>query len=127
VTPKVVDILSVPPKMLPTWDLWRYIGILKQNGQASADYEVAFWSKIITPLVILVMLFLSVPFVFGSLRSVGIGERIFTGALIGILFHLLNRTFSYTAVVYGMPPFIAAAMPVIVFLVVGYGLFHRVR
>jgi lipopolysaccharide export system permease protein len=124
---QVVEVLSVPPKMLPAWDLWRYVEFLKQNGQASADYEVAFWSKLIAPVVTLVMLFLSVPFVFGSLRSVGIGERIFTGAVIGVLFHLLNRTFTYTAVVYGAPPLVAAAMPAFLFLALGYWLFRRVR
>ncbi|MES9993156.1 MAG: LPS export ABC transporter permease LptG, partial [Candidatus Thiodiazotropha sp.] len=66
--PSTLDVLTVKPHMLAAWDLWRYIDYLQQNGQASINYEVAFWGKMTTPLVTMVMLFLSIPFVFGSLR-----------------------------------------------------------
>ncbi len=67
----VLDVISVKPHMLPAWDLWRYAGFLKKNGQEAATYEVAFWGKVVTPLVTLVMLFLSIPFVFGPLTQCG--------------------------------------------------------
>ncbi|MCU7808213.1 MAG: LptF/LptG family permease, partial [Candidatus Thiodiazotropha sp. (ex Semelilucina semeliformis)] len=112
--------------MLAAWDLWRYIDYLKQNGQAAQTYEVAFWGKVIAPAVTLVMLFLSIPFVFGSLRSVGIGQRIFIGAMIGIVFYLLNRAFSYLAVVYSFNALFTTLLPVLLFF--GYALwkFRRV-
>ncbi len=125
--PDVVDVITVKPHMLPAWDLWRYVRFLQNNGQDATTYEVAFWGKVVTPLVTLVMLFLSVPFVFGPLRSVGIGQRVFTGAIIGIVFHLLNRTFSYMAVVYGLSPFMAASLPTLLFLVGGFWYFRRVH
>jgi lipopolysaccharide export system permease protein len=123
----VLDVLSVKPHMLPAWDLWRYVVFLKRNGQDAATYEVAFWSKLVAPLVTLVMLFLSIPFVFGPLRSVGIGQRIFTGALIGIVFYLLNRAFSYLALVYGIHPLFAALFPTLVFFAGGIGFFRRIH
>lgn len=125
IEPRVLDVVTLNPRMLPAWDLWRYVEYLKNNGQAYASYSVAFWNKMVTPLVILVMLMLSVPFVFGSLRSSGIGERIFIGAVIGILFHLLNRTFSHMAVVYNIDPLLAAALPGVLFLAFGVWLFRR--
>jgi len=125
--PDVVDVITVKPHMLPAWDLWRYVSFLQDNGQDATTYEVAFWSKVVTPLVTLVMLFLSVPFVFGPLRSVGIGQRVFTGAIIGIVFHLLNKTFSYMAVVYGISPFIAASTPTLLFTIGGFWYFRRVH
>ncbi|MEN8166676.1 MAG: LPS export ABC transporter permease LptG [Pseudomonadota bacterium] len=125
--PTVLDVLAVKPHMLPAWDLWRYVAFLKQNGQDSSNYEVAFWSKLLAPLVTLVMLFLSIPFVFGSLRSVGIGQRIFTGAIIGTLFYMLNRTFSYLAVVYGLSPLLASTLPTLLFFAAGFWFFLRVR
>ncbi len=125
--PTVLDVIRVKPHMLPAWDLWRYITFLKQNGQESATYAVAFWNKLMAPLVTLVMLFLSIPFVFGPLRSVGIGQRIFTGAIIGIVFYLLNKTFSYMAVVYGIPPIVATAFPTLLFFSAGFWLMRRVH
>jgi lipopolysaccharide export system permease protein len=66
------------------------------------------------------MLFLSIPFVFGSLRSVGIGQRVFTGAMLGIVFYLLNRAFSYLAVVFALNALFASLFPALLFL--GYAL-----
>ena len=123
----VLDVLSVKPHMLPAWDLWRYVIFLKRNGQDASTYEVAFWSKLVTPLVTLVMLFLSIPFVFGPLRSVGIGQRIFTGAMIGIVFYLLNRVFSYLALVYGINPLFAALFPTLLFFAGGIWFFRRIH
>ena len=78
-------------------------------------------------MVALVMLFLSIPFVFGPLRSVGIGQRIFTGAIIGIVFYLLNKTFAYMAVVYGLSPLVATAFPTLLFFSAGFWSFRRVH
>ncbi|MEN8178674.1 MAG: LPS export ABC transporter permease LptG [Pseudomonadota bacterium] len=125
--PTVLDVIRVKPHMLPAWDLWRYIQFLRQNGQESATYAVAFWNKLMAPLVTLVMLFLSIPFVFGPLRSVGIGQRIFTGAIIGIVFYLLNKSLSYMAVVYGIPPFVATAFPTLLFFTAGFWFLRRVH
>jgi lipopolysaccharide export system permease protein len=113
--------------MLPAWDLWRYTVFLKRNGQDAATYEVAFWGKVVAPLVTLVMLFLSIPFVFGPLRSVGIGQRIFIGALVGILFYLLNRAFAYLALIYDMNPLFATLFPILLFFTVGFWFFRRVH
>ena len=78
--------------------------------------ELAFWSKIVTPVVTLIMLFLSVPFVFGSLRSVGIGQRVFTGVILGMSFLLLNQAVGQIAVVYEINPLLAVSFPAFLFL-----------
>jgi lipopolysaccharide export system permease protein len=124
--PSVLDVVTVKPHMLAAWDLWRYIDYLRQNGQASQTYEVAFWGKLAAPLVTLVMLFLSIPFVFGSLRSVGIGQRIFTGSMLGIVFYLLNRAFNYLAVVFSLNALFAALFPVLLFFAYAMWKFQRV-
>ena len=125
--PASLDVLTVKPHMLAAWDLWRYIDYLKNNGQASVSYEVAFWGKLAAPLVTLVMLFLSIPFVFGSLRSAGVGQRIFVGAMLGIVFYLLNRAFSYMAVVYSLNALFATALPLLLFFTLAVWMFRRVR
>lgn len=124
--PSSLDVLRVKPHMLAAWDLWRYIDYLRSNGQASSSYEVAFWGKLAAPLVALVMLILSIPFVFGSLRSVGVGQRIFVGTMLGIVFYLLNRAFSYMAVVYSFDALFATALPLLLFFGLAMWLFRQV-
>lgn len=125
--PSLLDVVVVRPTMLPVWGLYRYIGFMHDNGQEAVTYEVAFWSKIISPLVTLIMVFLAVPFVFGVLRSVGIGQRIFAGALLGITFFLLNKVFGQMAIVYGLNPLFAAAVPGLIFLSFGIWFVRKIH
>ena len=87
---------------------------------------MAFWGKLASPLVTLVMLFLSIPFVFGSLRSVSIGQRTFLGAMVGIGFFLLNKAVSHVAVVYDINPLIAASMPGVLLMGIALLMMRRV-
>ena len=111
IDPDLLNVVVVKPNLLPIWGLYRYIQYLKENGQDANKYEVAFWSKVFSPIVTLAMAFLAVPFLFGGLRSVTIGQRIFVGSMIGISFFLLNRAIAYMAVVYDLNALMAAAFP----------------
>lgn len=126
IDPDLLDLVIVKPSMLALWDLAAYIRFLSANEQESTLYEVAFWNKIVTPLVTLIMVFLSVPVVFGVLRSVGIGQRIFVGLILGLLFFLLNKAFGHMAVVYQFNPLFAALVPASIFLGLGLLLARRV-
>jgi lipopolysaccharide export system permease protein len=125
--PELLSAVVVDPNILPVWGLYHYISFMRANGQEVLNYEVAFWSKVVAPLVTLVMLFLSAPFVFGSLRSVGIGQRLFMGSLMGSGFYLLNRAFSFMAVAYDLNPLFAAAFPGLAFLGLAILFSQRVR
>lgn len=126
-SPSILDVVVVRPSMLPIWGLYEYISFMNENGQEATIYEVAFWSKLISPLVTLVMVFLSVPFVFGALRSVGIGQRIFLGALLGLAFFLLNKVFGHMAVVYDLNPLVSAGLPGLLFLMAAIWFVRRVH
>ena len=125
--PQLLSAVVVDPNILPIWGLYHYIEFMRTNGQEVLSYEVAFWGKVIAPLVTLVMLFLSAPFVFGSLRSVGIGQRLFMGSLMGSGFFLLNRAFSFMAAAYDLNPLFAAAFPGLAFLGLAFLFSQRVR
>lgn len=124
--PALVDMVTVDPNVLPVWDLHRYIAFLRENNQQASEYEVAFWGKIVNPLVVLVMLVLAIPFVFGSLRTAGIGQRVFAGAVVGVGFLVLNKAFAHMAVVYQLDPLFAAAFPGVVCLGVAVWALRRV-
>ncbi|OOZ36803.1 LPS export ABC transporter permease LptG [Solemya velesiana gill symbiont] len=125
--PSLLDVVVVRPTMLPVWGLYQYIGFMRDNGQEATTYEVAFWSKIVTPLMALVMVFLSVPFVFGVMRSVSVGSRIFLGSLLGLSFFLLSKVFSHMAVVYELNPLFSASLPALVFLFIGFWFVRKIH
>lgn len=125
-SPKMVDIVLVPPEFLPLWSLLDYIHYLKDNHQAAAQYEIAFWMKIMMPITSAVMVFLAVPFVFGSMRSASMGGRILVGSLVGIGFYLLNQSFQHIGIVFGLLPWLTAALPTVLFAILGIFLMRRI-
>ena len=124
--PGMVNVVVVPPAFLPVWSLVEYIDYLKVNHQAVAQYQMAFWTKVMMPLSSAVMVMLAVPFVFGPLRSAPMGNRILVGTLVGIGFHLLNQSFQHIGLVYGLIPWLAAMLPTVVFAAVGYYWMRRI-
>jgi len=124
--PGLLNIVIVPPEFLPVWELIDYIDYLKSNNQATNNYSMAFWNKVMMPLASAVMVFLAVPFVFGSLRSAPIGGRIVAGALVGIGFHLFNKSFQHMGLVYGLEPWLSAAIPIALFALLANYLMRRV-
>lgn len=125
--PGLLAKVVIRPTMLPIWELADYIDFLRRNAQSAIDYQVAFWLKLINPFATLAMLFLAVPVVLGAGRSGGTGQRIFIGAVIGALFFLLTRAFSYVAVVYQINPALTVAFPAVVFFFLAVMLLRRVR
>lgn len=96
---------------LSLFDLYNYIGFLKTNNQKSQQYELAFWSRLINPLVTFVMLMVSAPFVIGIGRGIGTGGRIMMGVLIGMSFNILDRIAGHMGLVYEVNPMLMAIAP----------------
>ncbi len=124
--PGMVNIVIVPPEYLSVWDLLAYIDYLKTNDQDVSPYQLAFWSKLLMPVSSVIMVFLAIPFVFGPLRSASLGGRIFLGVLVGIGFHITNQTFQHMGLVFGIPPWIAAALPSLFFAALGAMMMKRI-
>lgn len=126
-SPVVLGVVAVKPDKLSLLGLYKYIDYLQDNSLNADRYEMAFWKKVMLPLGTGVMVFLAIPFIFGTLRSVGIGQRIMVGTLLGIAFYLFNQTFSYVGLIYGMNPIVSAVLPPAFFLGLGLFLMRRVH
>lgn len=125
--PEILETAALKhPERLPLASLWRIIQHRSQNELNATTYELAFWSKIFQPVLVLLMVMLAVPFVFGPLRSVSMGFRIVAGVFVAYLFHTLSALFAPLAVVYQIPPFLAVASPLMIFAGLGYFLLRRV-
>ncbi|MCP1674999.1 lipopolysaccharide export system permease protein [Natronocella acetinitrilica] len=125
--PEVLDVVVVDPEALSIAELWTYVSYLERNELESDRYRLAFWLKLATPLATITMLLLTIPLAFGSLRSVGAGQRIFIGVMIGIVFFLANNLLNHLGLVYGLPPVVSALLPTLVFLAIAIYTTSRVR
>ncbi len=114
--PELTNILVVKAENLSIVGLLKYIYYLKENNQQSDEFQLALWSRLINPLVTLVMLLVALPFVFRWDRAMNTGQRMVIGVLIGLGFNLFDRTFSHIALVYGLNPVFAAVFPSVLFL-----------
>jgi len=126
-SPELIGVVSVSPGILAFWDLLDYVHYLHRNGLNAERYELALWQKAIAPLTVGAMVLLAVPFVFGSLRSVGMGARIMVGFLVGVSFYMLNQIAAHAGLVYHLPPAVSAGLPTLLVLLASLLLLRRVR
>jgi lipopolysaccharide export system permease protein len=123
--PDVVEVFARRPEQLSIVQLWRYIEHLRQNGLDTSRFRLSLWQKLLAPVATLVMVLLATPFVFRPVRSGGVSQRVFLGIMIGVLFMVLVRLFGLLGVVYGLPPLLAAVLPVGMFLALALVLLRR--
>ncbi len=114
--PDILSVLLVNPERMAIPHLVQYIRHLSENKQRSERYEIALWKKLVYPLATLVMLALALPFALSMHRFGGVSVRIFTGVMIGVLFHLLNGLFSSLGIINSWPPGVAAFAPSLIFV-----------
>lgn len=127
VNPSLLRISAVDPDEMSLLQLHAYIRYLNGNNLNSSSYALAFWQRILQPLATLVMVWLAIPFIFGSLRSMSIGLRIIIGSTVGFCFYILNQFFGPFSIVYQWPPFLAALLPTLLFALAAFLLQRRVR
>jgi lipopolysaccharide export system permease protein len=118
-TPDLLGIVMLKPKFMSAADIGQLVDYLSENGLDTRQYRFAFWGRFMTPVSTLVMLFISIPFVFSSLRSVGAGQRIFIGVMTGFVFYILSQVAGQMGKVYDLPPLLCMMTPNLVFLLLG--------
>jgi len=126
VEPEMLDTLTVKAQNLSMLSLFRYVQHLKQNKLDAAEYEQAFWTKMFKPLSVLIMLLIALPFVFGSLRTTSVGQRLLVGVLLGLGFHLFNQALNHIGVGYGLNAIASALLPSLLFAAAGLWALKRI-
>lgn len=111
---ELLEVTVVDPDNLSIIDLHSYIGFLQDNNQQSHKYELAFWGRIVNPLIVFVMLMVSSPFVIGIGRGSSTGARIMIGIMIGSTFNIFDKLFSQIGMVYSLNPLLVALTPSII-------------
>lgn len=112
----VVAAAVLPPRTMTTVDLWRYSAHLSRQAQDAQRYAIQFWKKALYPLACVVMVALALPFAYLHARAGGISLKVFGGILLGISFVLLNNVAGHLGVLRDWTPWVAAAMPALLYL-----------
>ena len=118
IEPNLFKMVTVNPNNMALYDLAMYIDFLKTNHQKSHIFEMAFWGRVINPLVTFVMLLVSVPFVIGIKRGTSQGSRILIGVVIGMGFNIIDKIASHLGLIYEMNAPLIAIFPSLIFLLV---------
>jgi len=119
VSADVLKSLSISPESLSAQNLYDQVRYLNDENQLdSKRIELAFWTKVTSPLATLVMLMLSMPFVFASQRAGGAGQKIFIGIMLGIAYVLVNKLLTQLGLANGLSPLISSLLPLAVFLLI---------
>lgn len=112
--PEVLRQSMIHPEYLSMLDLHRTIDYMEALGESPGVYAVNFWGRVLYPLNVLVLVLCTMPFAFGSLRSGGLGKRMFIGILIAIGWYFMQKAIVSFGTVYGIPPLLANALPALV-------------
>lgn len=126
-SPELLTILVQDTNNLAISRLFNYINYLQRQAIDSAQYQLSFWEKVLQPFAIISLVLIAISFVFGSLREVTMGYRIFVGVIVGISFQMTQRLLGPTSLVYEFPPIIAVAIPILVCFLLGLFLLIQKR
>ena len=124
-TPEVLTFNILPPDSLSIGSLYQYIDFLEKQNVDNEVYKLAYWTKVLQPLVIIGLVLIGISFVFGPLRNSTMGFRIFIGVVVGVSFRIVQDMLGPLSIVFGFPPLIAVILPVIFCALVGLFLLRR--
>lgn len=124
-TPQLLGTVVMEPEALSITGLWRYIHYLGEQGLNNSRYWLAFWTKVLQPAVTVALVLLAISFIFGPLRSVTLGQRIFTGVVVGFVFRIIQDLLGPASQVFGFSPLLAVVLPACVCALIGAWLLRR--
>jgi len=113
------------PRYLPSSELKDSIDYFKRNGLDSGDFEEIYWGRWFYAINVLALCLAAVPFAFGSLRSGGLGKRLFIGIVFALGFWMLQTLFGNLARAFDIDFRIAYLLPLVVMMGVSMLLFRR--
>jgi len=124
-SPQLLSTVVLPPESLSMTGLYGYAHYLADQGLANGRYWLAFYTKILQPLVTVALVLMAISFIFGPLRSVTLGQRVFTGVLVGFTFRIAQDLLGPSSLVFGFSPLFAVLVPAAICALAGLWLLRR--
>jgi lipopolysaccharide export system permease protein len=124
-SPQLLSTVVLPPESLSMTGLYGYANYLADQGLNNGRYWLAFYTKILQPLVTVALVLMAISFIFGPLRSVTLGQRVFTGVLVGFTFRIAQDLLGPSSLVFGFSPLFAVLVPAGICALAGLWLLRR--
>ena len=109
--PGLLSVLLVKPEKMSAASLYSYSQHLRENRQKTLRYEIAMWSKAAYPIAVLTMMLLALPFAYSQRRQGGVGAKIFTGIMLGLVFYFLGKLSAHLGLINEWLPAVSALVP----------------
>ncbi|MDZ7851387.1 MAG: LPS export ABC transporter permease LptG [Halomonas sp.] len=106
-------------------ELWAYARYLRDQGQQATQPLLYFWQKMLMPLTMASLVLVAASFVFGPLRTVAAGTRVFYGVITGLVFKYLQDLLGPASMVFGFSPAWAVLAPTLLCAGLGFYLLRR--
>ncbi len=119
----VVAAAVLPVESMTTTDLWRYSAHLSDQEQAAQQHQIRFWRKALYPFACIVMVALALPFAYLHARAGSVSLKVFGGIMLGISLLLLNNLSGHIGMLRGWTPWVAAASPGLMYLLLSMAAF----
>lgn len=111
ITPNVLKLFILEGDVLSVRGLYNLVAYMDENKLDATKYRIWLWRKLVEPVTVMVMMLFAVPFVVGTLRDAGAGQRLLAGVLVGIVFYVLNKVSVSVGDLYQWPAPMAAGLP----------------
>ncbi|CAM3752407.1 LPS export ABC transporter permease LptG [Parendozoicomonas haliclonae] len=124
-TTTLLKVVVVKPDDLSMTGLLTYIDYLDKQDLETGEYQLAFYKKVLQPAAIFALVLIGMSFVFGPLRTVPMGLRLFSGVITGVTFMILQNLAGPASLVFGFSPLLAVTLPIGICFVIGVVLLKR--
>lgn len=111
ITPNVLKLFILEGDVLSVRGLYNLVAYMDENKLDATKYRIWLWRKLVEPVTVMVMMLFAVPFVVGTLRDAGAGQRLLAGVLVGVVFYVLNKVSVSIGDLYQWPAPLAAGLP----------------
>ncbi|MCM5704328.1 LPS export ABC transporter permease LptG [Larsenimonas salina] len=106
-------------------DLWRYGRYLNDQGLDATTSWLYFWQKVLQPVVLAGLVLVAASFVFGPLRTVAAGTRVFYGIITGLVFKYMQDLLAPASTLFGFSPIWAVLLPSLLCFAIGFLMLRR--
>ncbi|MCE9663049.1 LPS export ABC transporter permease LptG [Halomonas sp. M5N1S17] len=124
-TPAQLNRLLRPINSQAPSELWAYARFLNNQGLQATQPLLYFWQKMLMPLTMASLVLVAASFVFGPLRTVAAGTRVFYGVVTGLCFKYLQDLLAPASTVFGFSPIWAVLAPTLISAALGFYFLRR--
>lgn len=111
ITPDLLNVLVLKPKRMSISNLWEYARFTEVQGLANQRFLLSFWSKVLQPLTTLALVIVAMSFVFGPLREITMGFRLFCGVAVGLGFRMVQNILGPASLIFEFSPAFSVIIP----------------